>query len=80
MGIARNVVAGLEHVEFSDELRDYSFNVAALQHVVPAWIRRVGGPNSPAVTEMFNKKIGPIVGVEVVPNNSSQGFIVQKTR
>jgi len=78
--VSRNVNAGLEHVQFSDAIKNHSFDVAALQHVVPGWVKRVGGPNHPAVTEMFNKKIGPIVGVEVVPNNSSQGFIVQKTR
>ncbi|GIT44232.1 MAG: hypothetical protein Ct9H300mP11_21680 [Chloroflexota bacterium] len=56
MGIARNVVAGLDHVEFSDELNDHSFNVAAMQHVVPAWVNRVGGADHPTVTEILIKR------------------------
>ena len=80
MGIARNVVAGLEHVEFSDELNDHSFNVAAMQHVIPAWIKRVGGPDHPTVTEIFNKKVGPVIGLEIVADDSEQGFSVNKTK
>ena len=80
MGIARNVVAGLDHVEFSDELNDHSFNVAAMQHVVPAWVNRVGGADHPTVTEIFNKKVGPIIGLEIVADDSEQGFSVNKTK
>ena len=80
MGIARNVVAGLDHVEFSDELNDHSFNVAAMQHVVPAWVNRVGGADHPTVTEIFNKKVGPVVGLEIVADDSEQGFSVNKTK
>ena len=80
MGIARNVVAGLDHVEFSDELNDHSFNVAAMQHVIPAWIKRVGGADHPTVTEIFNKKVGPVVGLEIVADDSEQGFSVNKTK
>jgi TRAP-type C4-dicarboxylate transport system substrate-binding protein len=79
MGIARNVVAGLEHVQFSDELNEHSFNVAAKQFVVPAWVKRVGGPEHATVTEIFNKKVGPVVGLEIVPDDSEQGFAIQKT-
>ena len=80
MGIARNVVAGLDHVEFSDELNDHSFNVAAMQHVVPAWVNRVGGADHPTVTEIFNKKVGPVIGLEIVADDSEQGFSVNKTK
>jgi TRAP-type C4-dicarboxylate transport system substrate-binding protein len=80
MGIARNVKAGLEHVEFSDELNEHSFNVAAMQHVVPAWIKRVGGADHPTVTEIFNKKVGPVVGLEIVADDSEQGFTINKTK
>ena len=69
MGVARNVDAGLELVEFSEELSAHSFNVAALQHVVPAWINRVGGADHPAV-KIFNKKIGPLVGVRIEADGS----------
>ena len=80
MGVARNVEAGLKHIEFSDELNEHSFNVAAMQHVVPAWVKRVGGPDHPAVAETFNKKIGPLVGLEIVADDSEQGFVVRKLK
>ena len=80
MGVARNVEAGLKHIEFSDELNEHSFNVAAMQHVVPAWVKRVGGPDHPAVAETFNKKIGPLVGLEIVADVSEQGFVVRKLK
>ena len=69
MGVARNVDAGLELVESSEELATHSFNVAALQHVVPAWINRVGGADHPAV-EIFNSKIGLLVGVRIEAEGS----------
>ena len=80
MGVARNVEAGLKHIEFSDELNEHSFNVAAMQHVVPAWVKRVGGPDHPAVTDTFNGKIGPLVGLEIVADDSEQGFVVRKLK
>ena len=80
MGVARNVEAGLKHIEFSDELNEHSFNVAAMQHVVPAWVKRVGGPDHPAVAETFNKKIGPLVGLEIVADDSEQRFVVRKLK
>ena len=79
MGIARNIKDGLEYIEFSDALNTHSFDVAAMQHVVPAWVKRVGGPSHPTVTEVFNKKVGPIVGLKVVADDSEQGFTVVKT-
>jgi len=80
MGVARNVDAGLKHIQFSDELNEHSFNVAAIQHVVPAWVKRAGGPDHPAVTETLNKKRGPIVGLEIVADDSEQGFAVRKLK
>ena len=59
----------LELVEFSEELAEHSFNVAALQHVVPAWINRVGGADHPTV-QIFNEKIGPLVGVKIEADGS----------
>ena len=80
MGVARNVEAGLKHIEFSDELNEHSFNVAAMQHVVPAWVKRVRGPDHPAVAETFNKKIGRLGGLELVADDSEQGFVVRKLK
>ena len=69
MGVARNVKAGLELVEFSQELKDHSFNVSAMQHVIPAWINRVGGTDEPEVA-LFNEKVGPLVGLHIEPDGT----------
>jgi TRAP-type C4-dicarboxylate transport system substrate-binding protein len=69
MGLLRNTLAGLEYVPFSDELKKHSFEVAVLQHVVPAWVRKVGGPDAPMV-KVFNEKVSPIVGLYIEDDGS----------
>ena len=68
MGVVRNVDSGLELVEFSPELQKHSFEVAAMQHVIPAWINRLKGDTGPI--ELFNQKIGPKVGVRIESDGS----------
>jgi TRAP-type C4-dicarboxylate transport system substrate-binding protein len=68
MGVVRNVDAGLELVEFSPELQKHSFEVAAIQHVIPAWINRLKGDTGPI--DLFNQKIGPKVGVRIEADGS----------
>ena len=36
---------------------------------MPSWVERVGGPNEPIV-DVFNEKVGPIVGVKINPDGS----------
>ena len=69
MGLLRNTLAGLEFVPFSDELKKHSFEVAVLEHVIPAWVRKVGGYDAPMVT-VFNEKVSPIVGLRIEPDGS----------
>ena len=65
-GVQKNIDAGMELVEFTPELADYSLNVAVMEHVVPGWLRRLGYPgrNDDAV-DMFNEHVGPYVGVSI---------------
>ena len=65
-GVQKNIDAGMELVEFTPELADYSLNVAVMEHVVPGWLRRLGypGKNDDAVA-MFNDHVGPYVGVNI---------------
>ena len=53
----------LEPVPLSPSLLDHSFNIAAKDYVIPAWVELVGDPNDPIITDTFNNKIGPIVGL-----------------
>ena len=41
-----------------------------MEHVVPAWINRVGGSAHPIITDTFNNKVGPIVGLRIRRNGS----------
>ena len=67
----RNIDAGLEYVPFSDALMEHQRNVAAMQHVLPGFVNRVGGGDSPII-ELFNEKIAPIVGVGINPDGTTR--------
>ena len=36
---------------------------------MPEWVKRVGGADQPVI-EVFNEKIGPIVGMKVNPDGT----------
>ena len=65
IGLIKNQLEGVEHVPFSEEIRSHSFNIAAMQHVVPAWVDRVGITGRPIIADSFNSKVGPIVGLRI---------------
>ena len=69
-GLDRNIAEGMEFVPFSLSMRDYLADVAAREHVLPSWIRSVGDPTNPIITETFNKGVGPIVGLRINPDGS----------
>ncbi|MCH8898387.1 MAG: TRAP transporter substrate-binding protein DctP [Chloroflexi bacterium] len=73
----RNVDAGLEFVQFPPEVVEHSFNEATIKQVIPAWIRRVGGPDTPIIA-LFNEKVGPYVGVKIESDGTV--VIVPKTK
>ena len=60
----------LEPVPLSPSLLDHSFNIAAKDYVIPAWVELVGDPNDPIITDTFNNKIGPIVGLRINPDGT----------
>ena len=62
-GITDNVAGGMEHIPFSQELKDAQ-KQAAIDVVIPNWVNRTGGPDSEAV-KMFNEFVGPIIGVTI---------------
>ena len=69
MGLLWNTLAGLVYVPFSDVLKKRSFEVAVPQHVVPAWVKKVGGTDAPMV-KVFNEKVSPIVGLYIEDDGS----------
>ena len=40
------------------------FVLTLLQHVMPGWVERAGGPDSEAV-KLFNEKVSPVVGDKI---------------
>ena len=78
-GVQKNIDAGMELVEFTPELAEYSLNVAVMEHVVPGWLRRLGYPgrNDEAV-EMFNEHVGPYVGVSIGEDGSVGSLPITK--
>ena len=60
--------AGMEFIEFSPEIRLESER-AAMTHVIPNWVERMGGPEAPFV-EVFNRIHEPLVGVRIQPDGT----------
>jgi len=70
VGLEKNIREGMEVVPFTDEMLDHSFNVALLQHVIPGWLRRMPENDPYEVVALFNKKVGPIVGLYIEEDGS----------
>ena len=60
----------MEYVPFSYAMKYESFNTAAREHVVPAWVNRVGDTWHPIIADTFNNKVGPYVGLRIEPDGS----------
>ena len=72
-GIPRNETAGVEFVEFSQEVKRQSHETAVTR-VVPYWLARVGYPRDDGlVVDVFNRKVAPIVGLHIQPDGSLAG-------
>ncbi len=55
----------MEFVPFSEEMTFRSLNTAAMEHVVPRWVGRVGDTRHPIIADSFNNQVGPIVGLRI---------------
>ena len=70
--IDENVADGLIHQEFSPEMKRALKN-AAINQVIPQWVKRAGGPDSKAA-KLFNEKLYPIVNVRILPDGTAEEF------
>ena len=73
----RLVDAGLEHIEFTPEMKEIQANKAVPIHVLPNWIKRVGGPDTDIV-RLFNEKIAPIVGLKINDDGTTSPVPITK--
>ena len=62
-GINLNVAEGMEYHDFPDDVKT-QMRATALNSIIPNWVGRAGGPASEGVN-IFNEKVGPIVGVVI---------------
>ena len=46
---------------------------AAINQVIPQWVKRAGGPDSKAA-KLFNEKLYPIVNVRILPDGTAEEF------
>ncbi len=72
MALKNNTLSGLTYVEFSPEVRAKS-QWAAMNHVVPNWVERIGGPSSPFV-EVFNRVHEPLLGLRIEADGSVEKY------
>jgi TRAP-type C4-dicarboxylate transport system substrate-binding protein len=68
-GISLNVAEGMEYSDFPDDVKA-KMRDTALNLIIPNWVERAGGPTSEAV-QIFNDKVGPIVGVVINPDGTA---------
>ena len=64
VGLPKLLEAGMEYTPFSSELQQLS-RQSVINQVIPNWIRRLGDARDPIITETFNNKVGPIVGMRI---------------
>ena len=67
VGTKKNLRAGLELVQFSDEI-NAQIRVATKTHLLPGWLRRLGGPDSENAKKwvpLFNERVGSCVGLKI---------------
>ena len=68
-GVDENVAGGMEYIEFTPEIKD-ALRKAAIEKVVPNWVERVGGADTPAV-QMYNQYVAPLLGVSIDANGNA---------
>ena len=73
----RLVDAGLEYIAFTPEMKELQANIAVPIHVLPNWIKRVGGPDTDIV-RLFNEKIAPIVGLKINDDGTTSPVPITK--
>ena len=69
MGLAKNLDKGMTLHVFDDEVQDRSLNSSVIQHVIPAWINRVGSTDH-KIIGVFNENVGPLVGLHINADGS----------
>ena len=74
MGLVKNQAEGLEFIPFSAEMQEQSLNGSVMERVLPNWVKRVGDPTHPVITDIFNTNIGPLVGLKI----ESDGSVTKK--
>ena len=81
VGTEKNLRAGLELVKFNDEI-NAQIRVATKTHVLPGWLRRLGGPDDERALEWgppFNERVGSWVGLKIEDDGSiSEVPVIQR--
>ncbi len=71
IGLQNNLDAGIGFIQFSPEIKRHSFNEAAMNHVIPGWLRRLGYPGrGDEAVDLFNAHVGPYVGLRITPGGA----------
>ena len=72
VGTEKNLRAGLELVQFSDDI-NAQIRVATKTHVLPGWLRRLGGIEDQRAEKwvpLFNERVGSWVGLKIEDDGS----------
>ena len=77
-GVQKNIDAGMELVEFTPEMAEYSLNTAVIGKVIPSWVSRLGSSERGDAVAMFNGHVGPYVGLQIRPDGGVSTFPITK--
>ena len=67
-----NIEAGMIFQEFSPALLEHQKNEVATEFVIPGFVSRQDEDNRDNMIELFNDKIGPIVGIRIQPDGTAE--------
>jgi TRAP-type C4-dicarboxylate transport system substrate-binding protein len=68
-GLQDNIDKGMEFIRFTPEIYKFILEEVTLAKLVPGWLKRVGGPDTPQAA-LFNEKYGPVVGYKINPDGT----------
>ena len=63
-GLQKNIDEEMQHIPWSDDMREFILNEIVVGEMIPNWVNRVGGYDTDEV-RLFNEKFGPIAGVMI---------------
>ena len=67
--------AGLTFQPFNEELMTHTENAAVIEHVIPGFVKRVGGGDA-EIIQLFSEEVAQIVGLRINFDGSTESVTI----